>query len=101
MIKDLVVNLTVGDSRGDPGAFAVAVAAAFNAHVAAIAFAHDPIVPATLMGGVPADFIESTSFWTESARCTSFSSVRCCDSARRPSFSSVRCCDSMSCCICK
>jgi nucleotide-binding universal stress UspA family protein len=59
MIKDLVVNLTVGGSRGNPGAFAISVAEAFDAHVAAIAFAHDPIVPATLMGGVPADFIES------------------------------------------
>jgi nucleotide-binding universal stress UspA family protein len=67
MIKDLVVNLTVGGSRGDPGAFAVAVAAAFNAHVAAIAFAHDPIVPATLMGGVPADFIESQRAEAEAA----------------------------------
>ena len=67
MIKDLVVNLTVGGSRGDPGAYAVSVAEAFNAHVAAIAFAHDPIVPATLMGGVPADFIESQRAETEAA----------------------------------
>src|ERR1043166_1393294 len=59
MLKDLVVNLAVGGSRGDPGEFAVSVAEAFGAHVAGIAFAHDPIVPATLMGGVPADFIES------------------------------------------
>jgi nucleotide-binding universal stress UspA family protein len=59
MIKDLVVNLAVGGSRGDPGAYAVSVAEAFGAHVAAIAFAHDPVIPATLMGGVPADFIES------------------------------------------
>ena len=59
MIKDIVVNLAVGDSRGDPGAYAVSVAQAFGAHVAAVAFAHDPVIPATLMGGVPADFIES------------------------------------------
>jgi len=59
MIKDLIVNLAVGESRGDPGAYAVSIAEAFGAHVAAIAFAHDPVVPATLMGGVPADFIES------------------------------------------
>jgi nucleotide-binding universal stress UspA family protein len=59
MIKDLVVNLAVAGSRGDPGQYAVSVAEAFGAHVAAIAFAHDPVVPATLMGGVPADFIES------------------------------------------
>jgi nucleotide-binding universal stress UspA family protein len=67
MIKDLVVNLTVGGSRGDPGAFAVSVAQAFDAHVAAIAFAHDPVVPATLMGGVPADFIESQRAEAENA----------------------------------
>jgi len=67
MIKDLVVNLTVGGSRGDPGAYAVSVAEAFNAHVAAVAFAHDPIVPATLMGGVPADFIESQRVEAEAA----------------------------------
>lgn len=67
MIKDLVVNLTVGGSRGNAGAFAVSVAEAFDAHVAAIAFAHDPIVPATLMGGVPADFIESQRQEAEAA----------------------------------
>ena len=67
MIKDLVVNLTVGGSRGDPGAYAVSIAQAFNAHVAAIAFAHDPIIPATLMGGVPADFIESQRQEAEAA----------------------------------
>jgi nucleotide-binding universal stress UspA family protein len=67
MIKDLVVNLTVGGSRGDPGAYAVSIAQTFNAHVAAIAFAHDPIIPATLMGGVPADFIESQRQEAEAA----------------------------------
>jgi nucleotide-binding universal stress UspA family protein len=67
MIKDLVVNLAVGESRGDPGAFAVSIAEAFGAHVAAIAFAHDPVVPATLMGGIPADFIESQRAEAEAA----------------------------------
>jgi nucleotide-binding universal stress UspA family protein len=67
MVKDLVVNLAVGESRGDPGGYAVSVATAFGAHVAAIAFAHDPIVPATLMGGIPADFIESQRAEAEAA----------------------------------
>jgi nucleotide-binding universal stress UspA family protein len=67
MIKDLVVNLAVGGSRGDPGDYAVSVAEAFDAHVAAIAFAHDPVVPATLMGGIPADFIESQRAEAEAA----------------------------------
>jgi len=67
MIKDLVVNLAAGGSRGDPGTFAVSVAETFRAHVAAIAFAHDPIVPATLMGGIPTDFIESQRAEAEAA----------------------------------
>src|SRR5215471_8977571 len=67
MIKDLVVNLAVGESRGDPGAYAVSLAEAFGAHVAAIALAHDPILPATLMGGIPADFIESQREEAEAA----------------------------------
>src|SRR5215470_3214886 len=67
MVKDLVVNLAVGESRGDPGTFAVSVAEAFGAHIAAIAFAHDPILPATLMGGIPADFIESQRAEAEAA----------------------------------
>jgi nucleotide-binding universal stress UspA family protein len=85
MIKDLVVNLTVGDSRGDPGAFAVAVAAAFNAHVAAIAFARDPIVPATLMGGVPADFIESQRAEAEAAASAAIARFE--EAARRAGIS--------------
>jgi nucleotide-binding universal stress UspA family protein len=67
MVKDLVVNLAVGGSRGDPGAYAVSVAETFGAHVAAISFAHDPVIPATLMGGVPADFIESQRVEAEAA----------------------------------
>jgi nucleotide-binding universal stress UspA family protein len=67
MIKDLVVNLTVGESRGPAGDYAVSVAEAFGAHVAAIAFAHDPVVPPTLMGGIPADFIESQRAEAEAA----------------------------------
>ena len=70
MIKDLVVNLTVGGSRGDPGGYAVSVAQAFDAHVAAIAFAHDPIIPATLMGGVPADFGVSARLTSAAALAT-------------------------------
>jgi len=59
MIKDVLVNLTTGESRGYAGEFAVSVAEAFDAHVAGVGFAYDPVLPATLMGGIPADFIES------------------------------------------
>ena len=58
MIKDIVVNLGLGahDRAGD---FAISVAAAFEAHVLGVAFAYEPIIPGTVMGGIPPEFIES------------------------------------------
>ena len=58
MIKDIVVNLSVDPSRDVAGNYAVSVAEAFGAHLAAVAFSYDPIIPPTIMGGVPASFIE-------------------------------------------
>src|SRR4051812_26671079 len=58
MIKDLVVNLTVGSGRDVAGPFAISIAETFDAHVAAIAFSYEPVIPPTIMGGVPAAFIE-------------------------------------------
>lgn len=57
MIKDLVVNLTQGE-RDVAGPYAISIAEMFAAHAAAVAFNYDPIVPPTLMGGIPASFIE-------------------------------------------
>ena len=85
MIKDLVVNLAVGESRGDPGAYAVSLAEAFGAHVAAIALAHDPILPATLMGGIPADFIESQREEAEAAASAAIARFE--EAARRAGIS--------------
>ena len=57
MIKDLVVNLTQGE-RDVAGPYAISIAEMFAAHAAAVAFNYDPIVPPTLMGGIPASFVE-------------------------------------------
>lgn len=58
MIKDLIVNLGLGEH--DPaGNFAVSVAETFDAHVLSVAFAYEPIIPGTVMGGIPPEFIES------------------------------------------
>ena len=56
-MKDLVVNLSV-DGRDVAGPFAISVAEAFSAHVAGVAFSYDPIIPPTVMGGIPASFID-------------------------------------------
>ncbi|MGB7100343.1 MAG: universal stress protein [Xanthobacteraceae bacterium] len=58
MIKDIIVNLTVGDRPGPAGDYAISVAAAFEAHLSAIAFVYDPIVPVSGAGYIPADVIE-------------------------------------------
>ena len=58
MIKDIVVNLGLGEH--DPaGTFAVSIAEAFEAHVLGVAFAYEPVIPGSVMGGIPPEFIES------------------------------------------
>ena len=58
MIKDIVVNLGLGDT--DPAAtFAVSLAEQFGAHVMGVAFAYEPIIPGSVMGGIPPEFIEA------------------------------------------
>ena len=58
MIKDIVVNLSLGDTRDPAAEFAVSAAAALDAHVAGVAFLYDPFVPAMDMGVIPSDLIE-------------------------------------------
>ena len=59
MIKDIVVNLSVGENGGPAGDYAVSVADTFGAHVAGIAFVYDPIVPVSGTGYIPAEVIET------------------------------------------
>jgi nucleotide-binding universal stress UspA family protein len=58
MIKDIVVNLGLG--ANDPaGNYAVSVAEAFGSHLLGIAFSYEPVIPGTVMGGIPPEIIES------------------------------------------
>ena len=59
MIKDLAVNLTVGADRDPAAEFAISVAEAFEAHIAGIAFAYDPVITPTVMDGVSAAWIDT------------------------------------------
>ncbi len=59
MIKDIIVNLSVGERPGPAGDYAISVAAAFDAHLAGVAFLYDPIVPVSGAGYIPADVIET------------------------------------------
>jgi nucleotide-binding universal stress UspA family protein len=58
MIKDIVVNLSLGP-RDPAGDYAVSVAEAFEAHVLGIAVAYEPVIPGNVMGGIPPEIIES------------------------------------------
>jgi nucleotide-binding universal stress UspA family protein len=53
MIKDIVVNLSVAKQRDVAGDFAISVAAQFEAHLSAIAFAYEPPVAAMGIDGLP------------------------------------------------
>ena len=55
MIKDIVVNLSVGERASPAEDYAISIAATFDAHVAGIAFLYHPIVPAAGAGYTLAD----------------------------------------------
>jgi nucleotide-binding universal stress UspA family protein len=66
MIKDLVVNLGIGNPRDVAIDYAVSVAEDFDAHLCGIAFSYEPVVPPSIMGGIPADVIDAQ--WAASAQ---------------------------------
>jgi nucleotide-binding universal stress UspA family protein len=84
MIKDLVVNLSV-DGRDVAGPFALSVAEAFGAHVAGIAFSYEPIIPPTVMGGVPAAYIDEQR--AENDKAANDAAARFDEAARRAGVS--------------
>jgi nucleotide-binding universal stress UspA family protein len=56
MIKDLVVNLSL--TRDVAGNYAISLAEAFGAHLSAVAFSYEPVIPPSIMGSVPPSLIE-------------------------------------------
>ncbi|HEX4553428.1 MAG TPA: universal stress protein [Xanthobacteraceae bacterium] len=59
MIKDLVVNLGIGNPSDVAVDYAVSIAEDFEAHLCGIAFSYEPVVPPSIMGGIPADIIDA------------------------------------------
>ncbi len=85
MMKDLVVNLTIGAKRDVAAAYALSIAETFAAHVAGIAFAYEPVLPPSIMGGIPADFIESQRAESEQAASEAIAAFE--DAGRRAGLS--------------
>jgi len=59
MIKNIVVNLSVGEAADAATAYAVSAAAAFEAHLAGIAFAYEPSMAEFGYEGVAVSLIEA------------------------------------------
>jgi nucleotide-binding universal stress UspA family protein len=84
MIKDLVVNLSI-DGPDVAGPFAISVAETFGAHVAGVAFSYEPIIPPTVMGGIPAAYIDQQR--AENDKAASDAAARFEEAARRAGVS--------------
>src|SRR5260370_3347693 len=59
MIKALVVNLSASNGAAPAGDYALSVAEAFRAHAFGISFAYEPILPPSVIGGLPPDIVEA------------------------------------------
>src|SRR5207302_5695864 len=89
MIKDLVVNLSAGTAPDVGGEYAISVADAFRAHVSGIAFAFEPILPPSVMGGLPPDLVEAQR--AEGENAANLLASRFEESARRAGLSLESC----------
>jgi nucleotide-binding universal stress UspA family protein len=59
MIKDIVVNLTIGVERDAAAHYAVSLASMFKAHLVGVAFIYDPKTSPNLIAGIPAELIDA------------------------------------------
>jgi nucleotide-binding universal stress UspA family protein len=84
MIKDVVVNLPV-DRQPVAADYAISVAEAFDAHISGIAFAYEPVVAPTVMGGIRSDWIDAQR--EESAKAAQTAISRFEEAAKRSGLS--------------
>jgi len=82
MIKDIVLHLSPDTKHDVAAPYAVSVAEAFGAHLAALTFAYEPVLPATLMGGgLPVDFIAAQRALAEESASAALAKLE--EAARR------------------
>jgi nucleotide-binding universal stress UspA family protein len=73
MFKDIVVNLTVDASHDAAADYAISVARAFEAHLAGISFAYEPVVPGSVFGSVAIELMATHRAECEKAARTAVS----------------------------
>jgi nucleotide-binding universal stress UspA family protein len=59
MLKDIVVNLTGAAPQEFAADYAISLAQLFEAHIAGVGFIYEPVIPGTVLGGIPTDLIEA------------------------------------------
>ncbi|HEY4404018.1 MAG TPA: universal stress protein [Xanthobacteraceae bacterium] len=59
MVKDIVVNLTGAAPQEFAADYAISLAQLFEAHIAGVGFIYEPVIPGTVLGGIPTDLIEA------------------------------------------
>lgn len=59
MVKDIVVNLTPSRPQDPAADYAISLAQTFGAHLTGLAFALEPAIPASAMGGIAGDVIDN------------------------------------------
>ena len=59
MIKDMVVNLTGGAPQELTADYAISLAKLFEAHIAGVGFVYEPVIPGSVLGGIPTDLIDA------------------------------------------
>lgn len=59
MVKDIVVNLTGAAPQEFAADYAISLAQLFEAHIAGVGFIYEPVIPGSVMGGIPTDLIEA------------------------------------------
>ena len=59
MIKDIIVNLSVGKPRDVAGEYAISVASAFGAHLSGVACAYEPAIGGLTFPGAPPSLIDT------------------------------------------
>lgn len=67
MLKDIVVNLSVGTARDVASDYAVSIASTFKTHIVGVAFNYEPILPGAFIDGMAAGFIDAQRAENEKA----------------------------------
>ena len=67
MVKDIIVNLSVGKPRDVAGDYALSVASVFDAHLSGVACAYEPVVGGMAFPSVAASLIDAFRAESEAA----------------------------------